>query len=325
MARALAEAEAAAARGEVPVGAVLIDAAGRVVAAAGNRVEADHDPFAHAEMLALRAGTTFLGAKGLGECDLWVTLEPCAMCAAAIGLTRLRRLYFAALDAKGGAVEHGPRLFERPAANHRPEIYGGIDERRAADLLRDFFRDRRPPRRTGSEIRVKQLLTFSGYWFCRVAKWRAVAGSGQSCYARWTRTRWGSDDRWVDRDSPCRPAFCGILGRRQLLPGHRRRHRRRPADSHRDPDIAAGLRHPAARASLCRTADRARRRGRGLARRRGRCRGDGARGHDRGAGQPGARLSHQGRAAAGDLRHPPFGPAHRRLCRPDEPAPADWR
>ncbi len=149
MARALAEAEAAAARGEVPVGAVLVDAAGLVVAAAGNRVEADHDPFAHAEMLALRAGATFLGAKRLGECDLWVTLEPCAMCTAAIGLARLRRLYFAAWDPKGGAVEHGPRLYQQPGANHRPEIYGGIDERRAAELLRAFFRDRRPPRQAG--------------------------------------------------------------------------------------------------------------------------------------------------------------------------------
>jgi tRNA(Arg) A34 adenosine deaminase TadA len=149
MVLALAEAEAAAARGEVPVGAVLVDAAGRVVAAAGNRVEADHDPFAHAEMLALRVGTTRLGAKGLARCDLWVTLEPCAMCAAAIGLARLRRLYFAAWDPKGGAVEHGPRLYEQPGANHRPEIYGGIDERRAAELLRAFFRDRRPPRQTG--------------------------------------------------------------------------------------------------------------------------------------------------------------------------------
>jgi tRNA(adenine34) deaminase len=149
MALALAEAEAAAARGEVPVGAVLIDAAGRVAAAAGNRVEADHDPFAHAEMLALRAGATLLGAKGLGDCDLWVTLEPCAMCAAAIGLARLKRLYFAAWDAKGGAVEHGPRLFAQPGANHRPEIYGGIDERRAAELLRAFFRDRRSPRHAG--------------------------------------------------------------------------------------------------------------------------------------------------------------------------------
>ncbi len=143
MALALAEAEAAAARGEVPVGAVLIDGDGRALAAAGNRVEADHDPTAHAEMLVLRAGAARLGATRLGECDLYVTLEPCAMCAAAIGLARLRRLYFAAYDPKSGAVEHGPRLFEQPTTHHRPEIYGGIEERRAGELLRAFFRARR--------------------------------------------------------------------------------------------------------------------------------------------------------------------------------------
>lgn len=143
MALALAEAEAAAARGEVPVGAVLVDAAGRVLAAAGNRVEADQDPTAHAEMLALRAGAARLGSKHLSECDLYVTLEPCAMCAAAIAFARLRRLYFAAYDPKGGAVEHGPRLFGQPTTHYRPEIYGGIAERRAAELLRAFFRARR--------------------------------------------------------------------------------------------------------------------------------------------------------------------------------------
>jgi tRNA(adenine34) deaminase len=143
MALALAEAEAAAARGEVPVGAVLIDGEGRVLAAAGNRVDADHDPTAHAEMLVLRAGASRLGAKHLAECDLYVTLEPCAMCAAAIGFARLRRLYFGAYDPKGGAVEHGPRLFDQPTTHHRPEIYGGIEERRAAELLRAFFRQRR--------------------------------------------------------------------------------------------------------------------------------------------------------------------------------------
>jgi len=143
MALAFAEAERAAALGEVPVGAVVIDAEGEILAAAGNRVEALRDPTAHAEMLALRAAAARRGAKRLAECDLWVTLEPCAMCAAAIGLARLRRLYFAAYDAKGGAVEHGARLFNRPEANHRPEIYGGIDEAHAARLLREFFRDRR--------------------------------------------------------------------------------------------------------------------------------------------------------------------------------------
>ena len=143
MALALAEAEAAAGRGEVPVGAVLADAEGNVVAAAGNRVEADHDPTAHAEMVVLRAGAAKLGSKSLGDCDLYVTLEPCAMCAAAIALAQLRRLYFGAYDPKGGAVEHGPRLFDQPTTHHRPEVYGGIEERRAGELLRAFFRARR--------------------------------------------------------------------------------------------------------------------------------------------------------------------------------------
>jgi len=148
MALALAEAEAAGARGEVPVGAVLVDRESRVLAAAGNRVETDRDPTAHAEMLVLRAGAALLGAKHLAECDLYATLEPCAMCAAAIALARLRRLYFGAYDPKGGAVEHGPRLFDQPTIHHRPEIYGGIEERRATDLLRAFFRDRRHPAHT---------------------------------------------------------------------------------------------------------------------------------------------------------------------------------
>ena len=142
---ALAEAEVAAARGDVPVGAVLVDGDGRLLAAAGNRVEADHDPTAHAEMLVLRGGTARLGAARLTECDLYVTLEPCAMCAAAIALARLRRLYFGAYDPKGGAVEHGPRLFDQPTTHHQPEIYGGIEGRRAGELLRRFFRDRRQP------------------------------------------------------------------------------------------------------------------------------------------------------------------------------------
>jgi tRNA(adenine34) deaminase len=140
---ALAEAEAAAGRGDVPVGAVLVDGQGRALAAAGNRVEADHDPTAHAEMLVLRAGATRLGAARLAECDLYVTLEPCAMCAAAIALARLRRLYFGAYDPKSGAVEHGPRLFDQPTTHHRPEIYSGIEERRAGELLRAFFQTRR--------------------------------------------------------------------------------------------------------------------------------------------------------------------------------------
>ena len=144
MEQALAEAEAAAARGEVPVGAVLVDPAGRqILARAGNRTRELNDPTAHAEMLVIRAGAGSLGAERLGGCDLYVTLEPCALCAAAISFARLRRLYFAAPDPKGGAVEHGPRFFSQPTCHHRPEIYGGIDESRAALLLRDFFAQRR--------------------------------------------------------------------------------------------------------------------------------------------------------------------------------------
>ena len=143
MALALAEAEAAAVRGEVPVGAVLVDDEGYVLATAGNRVEGDQDPTAHAEMRVLRAGAARLGVKQLPGCDLYVTLEPCAMCAAAIAFARLRRLYFGAYDPKGGAVEHGPRLFDQPTSHHRPEIYGGIAERKAGELLSNFFRDRR--------------------------------------------------------------------------------------------------------------------------------------------------------------------------------------
>ena len=140
---ALAEAAAAAQRGEVPIGAVLLDPAGAVVAVSGNRVERDRDPTAHAEMLVLREGAARLGAKLLAGCDLYGTLEPCPMCAAAIGLSRIRRLYFGAYDAKGGGVEHGPRIFDQPTCHHRPEVYGGIGERAAGDLLRRFFAARR--------------------------------------------------------------------------------------------------------------------------------------------------------------------------------------
>jgi tRNA(adenine34) deaminase len=143
MTLALAEAAAAADHGEVPVGAVLLDPAGVVLAASGNRVERDRDPTAHAEMLVLRASAARLAAKQLDGCDLYVTLEPCPMCAAAIGLSRIRRLYFAAYDPKGGGVEHGPRIFDQPTCHHRPEIYGGIAERAAGDLLRRFFAVRR--------------------------------------------------------------------------------------------------------------------------------------------------------------------------------------
>ena len=143
MTRALDEARAAGAAGEVPVGAVLVDAAGDIIAAAGNRVERDHDPTAHAEMLVLREGAARLGVKRLAGCDLYVSLEPCAMCAAAIALARVARLYFAAYDAKGGGVEHGARIFDQATCHHRPEVYGGIAERAAGDLLRRFFRARR--------------------------------------------------------------------------------------------------------------------------------------------------------------------------------------
>jgi tRNA(adenine34) deaminase len=143
MARALAEAAAAGDAGEVPIGAVLVDGAGDIIAAAGNRVERDRDPTAHAEMLVLRAGAARLAAKRLAGCDLYASLEPCPMCAAAIGLAQIRRLYFAAYDAKGGGVEHGPRIFDQPSCRHGPEIYGGIAERPAGELLRRFFQARR--------------------------------------------------------------------------------------------------------------------------------------------------------------------------------------
>jgi tRNA(Arg) A34 adenosine deaminase TadA len=143
MALALAEAEAAAARGEVPVGAVLLAPDGEVLARDGNRVEALADPTAHAELLVLRAAAARLGAPRLVGCDLYVTLEPCPMCAYAISLARVRRLYFGAPDPKCGGVEHGPRIFESPACHHRPEVYGGIAEGRAGELLRAFFRARR--------------------------------------------------------------------------------------------------------------------------------------------------------------------------------------
>ncbi|MEI6560169.1 MAG: nucleoside deaminase [Rhodospirillaceae bacterium] len=141
MALALAQAEAAAAAGEVPVGAVIIDAtSGRVLAAAGNRVETLADPTAHAELLAIRAACAALGQPRLPACDLYVTLEPCALCAAAISLARLRRVYFGAYDPKGGAVDHGPRWFGQPTCLHRPEVIGGLDEAACAELLRRFFR-----------------------------------------------------------------------------------------------------------------------------------------------------------------------------------------
>jgi tRNA(Arg) A34 adenosine deaminase TadA len=144
MSQALAAAEAAALMGEVPVGAVIVEAAtGRVLSRAGNRTEADRDPTAHAEILAIRAAAASRGQPRLPDCDLYVTLEPCAMCAAAISLARIRRVYFGAYDPKGGAVEHGPKWFAQPTCLHRPEIYGGIEEGRAAGMLRAFFAARR--------------------------------------------------------------------------------------------------------------------------------------------------------------------------------------
>jgi tRNA(adenine34) deaminase len=143
MQRALAEAEAAAARGEVPVGAVLLDAGGRVLAVSGNRTEELKDPTAHAELLVLRAGAAKLGAPRLVGCDLYVTLEPCPMCAQAISFARIRRLHYGAADPKSGGVEHGPRIFTSSSCHHVPELYGGIGERQASDLLRRFFRERR--------------------------------------------------------------------------------------------------------------------------------------------------------------------------------------
>ena len=142
MALAFDEAKAAARRGEVPVGAVVVRE-GRVLASAGNRTLELQDPTAHAEMLALRLACEALGSERLIGCDLYVTLEPCPMCAAAISFARIRRLYFGAGDPKGGAVENGVRLYESPTCHHAPEIYGGLRESEAATLLRDFFRDRR--------------------------------------------------------------------------------------------------------------------------------------------------------------------------------------
>jgi len=141
---AIAEAHAAAGRGEVPVGAVIVEvSSGRVLARAGNRVEADSDPTGHAEMLALREAAASAGAPRLPGCDLYVTLEPCAMCAQAISFARIRRLYFGAYDAKGGGVEHGARIFDQPTCHHAPEVVGGLEEVNCAALLRDFFAARR--------------------------------------------------------------------------------------------------------------------------------------------------------------------------------------
>ena len=139
---ALDEAHAAADAGEVPIGCVIV-CDGDLIAQAGNRTLADRDPTAHAEMVAIRRAAEALGNERLADCDLYVTLEPCAMCAAAISFARIRRIYYGAADPKGGGVDHGPRLFAQPTTHHRPEIYGGIAEREAGDLLRAFFQERR--------------------------------------------------------------------------------------------------------------------------------------------------------------------------------------
>ena len=143
MERALREASAAAIRGEVPVGAVLTDGADRLLAAAGNRIEELQDPTAHAEILVIRCGAERMRSSRLVDCSLYVTLEPCAMCAAAISFARIRRLYFGAYDPKGGGVEHGARFFQQDTCHNVPEVIGGVEERRASALLKNFFAARR--------------------------------------------------------------------------------------------------------------------------------------------------------------------------------------
>jgi len=142
MDQALDRARNAQAAGEVPVGCVIVRG-GAVVAAAGNRTLADRDPTAHAEIVAIRQAASALGSERLADCDLYVTLEPCAMCAAALSFARIRRLYYGAPDPKGGAVEHGVRFYHSPTCHHRPEVYGGIGENESAELLRGFFAARR--------------------------------------------------------------------------------------------------------------------------------------------------------------------------------------
>ena len=140
---ALKTAKNAGKSGEVPIGAVVIGPDGAVLAEAGNRTEETRDPTAHAEMLAIRAAAARLGAPRLVDCDLYVTLEPCPMCAQAISFARIRRLYWGAADPKGGGIEHGPRIFDQPTCHHKPELYPGLGEGEAGELLRAFFRERR--------------------------------------------------------------------------------------------------------------------------------------------------------------------------------------
>ena len=144
MATALTEARAAMDRNEVPVGAIIIDAlSGQIVARNGNRTEEYSDPTAHAEMLVIQEACGAQGSSRLEQCDLYVTLEPCAMCAAAISFARLRRVYFAAYDPKGGGVDHGPQIFRQPTCHHAPEVYGGMAEEEASAILKGFFKARR--------------------------------------------------------------------------------------------------------------------------------------------------------------------------------------
>jgi tRNA(adenine34) deaminase len=140
---AFEEAEAAGVRGEVPIGAVLVSDKGQILARAGNRTEEWADPTAHAEVLVIREASEARGQPRLPDCDLYVTLEPCAMCAAAISFARLRRVYFAAYDPKGGAVDHGPRFFAQPTCHHKPEVIGGVEEQKAGELLKKFFAEKR--------------------------------------------------------------------------------------------------------------------------------------------------------------------------------------
>lgn len=144
MALALIEAQAAAKAGEVPVGAVIVDnLTGKVLARTHNRVERDNDPTAHAEVLAIRSLGKQVGSARLEDCDLYVTLEPCPMCATAISFARIRRVYYGAYDPKGGGVDHGPRIYEHSTCHHRPEVYGGLSEKACVALLKSFFQERR--------------------------------------------------------------------------------------------------------------------------------------------------------------------------------------
>ena len=144
MAQALAEAKNAAKRGEIPVGVIIVDSTtGKIIASKGNATEAENDPSAHAEILVLRSACAIKGTPRLPECDLYVTLEPCPMCASAISFARIRRIYFGAYDPKGGGIEHGAKIFSHTTCHHRPEVYGGIREQECAKLLKDFFKDKR--------------------------------------------------------------------------------------------------------------------------------------------------------------------------------------